>query len=517
MTQASPLQATNLWALLEQRVKQTPSAQFLIDAETQQTLSFKTFYQRTLQLAAVLSDKGVGYQTTVAWQLPTSIDSIVLMYALSRLGAIQAPIIHLYRDREVTEVLLQSQPSLFIVVDDEGSSYSRYNSAEAIIANLEGTKPNLLDFTHLLAEPSSETHLADYQEAIGEERWHYYTSGTTARPKGTRHTDQSVMAGGFFLADALEATDHDVGSVGYPIAHIGGVVYTAMCLRIGIPIVLLAHYTAELVVSSFRRYGVTLGGGSTAHYQLLLDEQRKQPGEPLIPSLRLLSGGGAAKPAALFDQVKNELGVKIVHAYGMTEAPITSSNSTYNSDEQLTNSDGKPMPELTIKIINAEGQPVAQGEAGEILLRGPNLCQGYLLAEQTEAAFDAEGFYHTGDIGLIRDDGHIAITGRLKEIIIRKGENISAREIEELLNSHDLIKDTAVIGLPDEDRGELVCAVVELNDPATEFTMAQMQAFLLDKKLMKQKIPERLEVLAELPRNKSLQKVQKNLLVEQFS
>lgn len=305
--------------------------------------------------------------------------------------------------------------------------------------------------------------------------------------------------------------------MGYPIAHIGGVVYTAMCLRIGIPIVLLAHYTAELVVSSFRRYGVTLGGGSTAHYQLLLDEQRKQPGEPLIPSLRLLSGGGAAKPAALFDQVKNELGVKIVHAYGMTEAPITSSNSTYNSDEQLTNSDGKPMPELTIKIINAEGQPVAQGEAGEILLRGPNLCQGYLLAEQTEAAFDAEGFYHTGDIGLIREDGHIAITGRLKEIIIRKGENISAREIEELLNSHDLIKDTAVIGLPDEDRGELVCAVVELNDPATEFTMAQMQAFLLDKKLMKQKIPERLEVLAELPRNKSLQKVQKNLLVEQFS
>ena len=271
------------------------------------------------------------------------------------------------------------------------------------------------------------------------------------------------------------------------------------------------------LVDVFNRYRVTHGGGSTAHYQILLAEQRKTPGAPLMPTLRVLSGGGAAKPEALFSQVRDEMGCTIVHAYGMTEAPITACNAVTDSDEQLMGTDGKLLPGLSIKIVDSQGRVVPLRTPGEICLKGPNVCKGYLDDGQTAAAFDSEGFYHTGDLGLLREDGHLCVTGRLKEIIIRKGENISAREIEELLSHHPAVKDVAVIGLPDEERGELVCAVVEIVAGAQALTHGDMVGFLQSQHLMRQKIPERLEIVPSLPRNPGLQKVVKEQLVKQFA
>lgn len=506
----------SLWQILEQRAEQSADRTFLIDALSGEKLSFSEFIRQASELAQRLKSRGVGRGTVVAWQLPTSIEAALLMFALARLHAIQAPIIHLYREREVEEILSQSQPHFFVVMDDVGSD-NRYQCA-VNASNSQQLKPQLLDFHQLLEEPHDILPPLDvFRLEPNAVRWYFFTSGTTARPKGTRHSDQSLMAGGFFLGSVLDVSVNDVGSIAYPIAHIGGAVYFAMSIKVGIAVVLLANYTPELVIDSFNRYQVSLAGGSTAHYQLLLQEQRKCPDKPLFPSLRLLSGGGAAKPAALYWQMKEELGLRIIHAYGMTEAPITSSNTPYDTDEQLTHTDGEVLPELELKIINSDGSRVEPGESGEIILRGPNLCQGYLLEEQTSAAFDKDGFFHTGDLGRMDFDGHLSITGRLKEIIIRKGENISAREVEELLAKHPAIKDAAVIGLPDEERGELVCAVVELVDQSQLFTMREMQDFLQSHKLMRQKIPERLEVMNSLPRNQSLQKVQKNLLQERFS
>ncbi|MFA7555260.1 MAG: AMP-binding protein [Spongiibacteraceae bacterium] len=515
MCNAPQLKAASLWQLLEQRVASNPSSIFLIDPITDRLVSFGDFKLRVEQHAAWLLQQGIGSTSVVVWQWPTEIEAVILMFALSRLGVVQAPVIHLYREREISEIVQQVQPTHFLVMDEVDTT-ERLQRVQSVVSALpEIQRPEIIPISQLPLVDGAV--LPDYQPAANQVRWYFFTSGTTARPKGARHSDQSLMAGGIFLAQALDVTGKDVGTVGYPIAHIGGIVYCAMALNTGIPVVLLVRYTADLVVASYRRYDVSLAGGSTAHYQLLLEEQRKQPDEPLLPALRLLSGGGAAKPAALFAQVKDELGVKIVHAYGMTEAPISCSNTPYDSDEQLTHSDGIVMPNLEIKIIDSQGKEVSRGERGEIILRGPNLCQGYLIEEQTVAAFDSDGFYHTGDLGLIREDGHIAITGRLKEIIIRKGENISAREIEELLAKHSAVKDVAVIGLPDDERGEMVCAVVELVDGSVGITMEQMQIFLADQQLMRQKIPERLEIMHRLPRNESLQKVQKNILYEMFA
>ncbi|MFA5549414.1 MAG: AMP-binding protein [Porticoccaceae bacterium] len=504
------LSAPGLWMLLEQRAALTPDSAFLIEAATDTRVSFGEFHRRALDLAGWLHGQGVRPGSVVAWQLPTSIQALVLSFALARLGAIQAPIIHLYRERELTEILRQARAACLIVPPDE----AHLAMAQGVVAALPDS-PRVLC---LQQEPVSPVALPAFAADKGDTvRWYYFTSGTTSKPKGARHTDQTLMAASRHMAVALDVTEADVGSIGYPIGHIGGTLYCGMALMAGMAVVLLDKYIPANVVAAFRRYGVTLGGGSTAHYQMLLAEQERTGETPLIPTMGVLAGGGAAKPAALFAQVKARLGATIVHAYGMTEAPISANNSRHGSDDQLTHSDGRPMPGLEVRIVDAEGAILPPGQSGEILLRGPNVCKGYLDPQQTAEAFDSEGFLRTGDVGMLRADGNLCVTGRIKDIIIRKGENISAREIEELLIDHPAVRDVAVIGLPDTERGELVCAVVELEDGAKTLSFDDMVSHLAAKHLMRQKIPERLEIIDRLPRNEGLQKVVKTELKARFA
>jgi cyclohexanecarboxylate-CoA ligase len=258
-------------------------------------------------------------------------------------------------------------------------------------------------------------------------------------------------------------------------------------------------------------------GGSTAFYQMYLAEQRKAPGTKIIPTLRIMSGGGAAKPPEIFYDVQREMNVRVVHGYGMTEVPMMAMGSPHDTDEQLAVTDGKPVIGAEIRIVREDGQVAAPDEEGEVRLRGPVVCVGYTDPAANADAFDDEGWFRTGDLGVLRPDGHLRLTGRLKDVIIRKGENISARELEDVLFSHPRVGEVAVIGVPDRERGELVCAVVELADPADPLTFDEMVAWCDDAGLMRQKIPERLEIVERLPRNETLNKVLKFKLREQFS
>jgi non-ribosomal peptide synthetase component E (peptide arylation enzyme) len=232
--------------------------------------------------------------------------------------------------------------------------------------------------------------------------------------------------------------------------------------------------------------------------------------------VRAFPGGGAPKPPQLHYDVKKELGgVGIVSGYGLTECPIIAMNSVRNSDAQLANTEGRANPpEAELRVIRADGALAAPGEEGELRFRGPQLFRGYLDASLDAAAFDADGFFRTGDLGRVDEDGHVVITGRTKDVIIRKGENISAKEVEDLLYTHPKVADVAVIGLPDPALGERCCAVVACKGDALGF--AEMVAFLAGAGLMRQKIPEQLEIIAEVPRNVA-GKIQKQLLRERFS
>jgi acyl-CoA synthetase (AMP-forming)/AMP-acid ligase II len=190
-----------------------------------------------------------------------------------------------------------------------------------------------------------------------------------------------------------------------------------------------------------------------------------------------------------------------LHGYGMTECGIICANDVDDLDDRLANTDGRPIEGVELRIRQLDGGPAPTGTEGEIELRGPAVCHGYLDPGATAEAFDAEGWFRTGDIGFVDAGGYLTITGRRKDIIIRKGENISANEIEDLLYAHPKIADAAVIGLPDPIRGELVCAVITTTPGTTSFEFDEMVAHFRQARVMPQKIPERLEVVDEIPRN----------------
>ncbi|HSS09185.1 MAG TPA: AMP-binding protein, partial [Acidimicrobiales bacterium] len=350
-------------------------------------------------------------------------------------------------------------------------------------------------------------------------RWIYYTSGSTADPKGVCHTDQSLIAGGWGLAKAIDMTPDDVGLVAFPYAHIGGADYLVTVMTLGFPALLVEAFSASDVLPLLRRHGVTMVGGSTAFYIAFLAEQRKQPGESVLPTLRLMSGGGAPKPPELHFEVQREIGGRgIVHGYGMTEVPMITSGSPHDTDEQLANTDGKPVVGADVRVVKLDGSMAQPGEEGEVRVKGRMVFRGYTDPGLTADAFDSDGYFRTGDLGLMRPDGHVTLTGRLKDVIVRKGENISAKEIEDVLYTHPKVEDVAVIGLPDPERGERVCAVVQLSTEArTEpLTFEEMAGFCQDAGLMVQKIPEQLELRTGMPRA-ATGKIVKTKLREEYA
>jgi cyclohexanecarboxylate-CoA ligase len=552
--------APTLWELLERRAALTPDAPMLIQelpaaegspaAEgtltpggsltpagtpegSDRVLSFRQVRDRAERVAAGLrSAYGVGEDSRVAWQLPTRVETVVLSLALSRLGAVQTPIIAIYRGAEVGRILRETEAQLLLVPGVwRGFDYSRL-AAELTdgwpapprvhVAYAEDDLPQGDPGT---LPPPPRTDLGDERAPI---RWVFHTSGITSAPKGARHTDRTLIAGGAGLAGAMGTGPRDVGSIAFPYAHIGGPDYLVTMLVQGFPSLLTEVFALPGSLAAYRRNQVTVAGGSTAFYAAFLAEQRRlPPGERLLPSLRLISGGGAPCPAELYHEVVAELGCELTHGYGMTEAPAICMGSPLDSPEQLAHTEGRPVAGAEIRIVRVtrpegdagpeQATDAATGETGEVWLRGPMVCRGYTDPELTARAFSAGGWFHTGDLGHVRPDGHVVLTGRLKDIIIRKGENIAPQEIEDLIYQDPRVGGVAVIGLPDPVRGERVCAVVERRPGLEPPTLAEIAARLRAAGLMAQKIPEQLELVDALPRNETLRKVLKHELRALFA
>ncbi|MFI6371071.1 class I adenylate-forming enzyme family protein [Streptomyces sp. NPDC050546] len=485
-----------LWELVARRAAVTPDRPLFLEGGRR--LTFGALRTRAERVAAGLYGMGVRPGTVVAWQLPTRIETALLSFALARLGAVQTPVIPFYRDREVGFALRESRAEFFAVPGE----WRGFDHAE--MARRLGAKGVFEAYDDL---PDGDPSVLPPPPADGTAvRWIYWTSGTTSDPKGVLHTDRSLIAGGSCLAHALRPSGDDVGSIAFPYAHIGGPDYTVMLLLYGFPAVLFEQFALPDALESYRRHGVTMAGGSTAFYSMFLTEQRKRPGTPVVPTLRLLAGGGAPKPPELYYAVVSEMGVQLTHGYGMTEVPMITMGDPDDTPELLATTEGRPPEGMEIRIVD-----------GEVRLRGEAVCQGYLDPGQTAEAFDADGFLRTGDLGHLTETGHLVLTGRLKDVIIRKGENISAQEIEDLLHRHPAVGDVAVIGLPDAARGELVCAVVEQPPGAEPLTLATATAHLRAEGLSVHKLPERLEVVDALPRGETLRKVLKYKLRERYS
>ncbi len=507
------IEAPTLWRLVEARAAASPDALFAID-EAGRHLTFEGLRSDAERVAAGLHTQGVREDDVVSWLLPTRLSAFVLMVALARLGAVQNPLVPIYRRREIEFCLDQTGARWLLV-----PSTHRDFDFGALARDLTRERPELrtLDVGSTLpdADPGSLPLATDRGDRF---RWIFYTSGTTSDPKGARHTDESILISSRGLASALGIGPGARTGVVFPVTHLGGANALTSTLFAGSTQLVVEQFDPTSTIPFLAKHGVTHAGAGAVFYRAYVEAQRAAGAEPIFPDLVALYGGGAPTPRALHDAAREELGgLGILSTYGMTECPVITMVRHDDPLEKRVSTEGRPThPETRIRIAAPDGREVLAETTGAVRVKAPQLLKGFMDEKLDREAFDDEGWFDTGDLGHLDADGFLVISGRRKDVIIRKGENISAPEVEALLSDHPAIAEVAVIGLPDAERGERACAVVRLADATRALTFAEMVAHLEAQGLMRQKIPEQLEMLDALPRNPS-GKVVKARLVERFA
>jgi cyclohexanecarboxylate-CoA ligase len=495
-----------LWQLISERALMTPDKRMALDGNGR-TLTYGEYKNWCERVAAGLSQRGIGKNTNVSWVLPSRFESLVLTGALSRLGAIQNPILPIYRNREVSFIVSQSNckvlivPRMFRGFDYEPMAREVVTSlgrnVEIIIAD-----PDMPE-----ADPAG---LATYQAELDDVRWLFYSSGTTADPKGAKHSDNSLSAANDGMQWSMQVTPEDKAAVVFPITHVGGLVWLFNAMQTGVELLMVETFDPANTPKWLGENGVTCAGAGTVFWLTYLNAQNQLPtGQQLLPDVRIFNGGGAPKPKTLHAEMMRAFNAPLIGGWGLTEAPINTMVHVDDPDDKKAVTDGRPCPGVTLRTV-IDGKVCAPGEEGELRVKGRQVCQGYLDSSLDAEAFDEDGWFRTGDLGVIDAQGFVSITGRLKDIIIRKGENISAKEIEDLLFAHPSVADAAVIGLPDDKSGERACAVIVCK-PDMTITFDDMVSFLKSAQLSVHKIPEQLEIVSGLPRNPSGKVLKKDL------
>ena len=336
-------------------------------------------------------------------------------------------------------------------------------------------------------------------------------------PKGACHTDASIMNGPNGMISRLDMGPDDRYPMVFPITHIGGIGVMVFALETGCPLILMETFNMVDSPVWLAEQGATFLGSTVPFFHAYMDAQRRFGNTPLYPGLRALLGGGAPKPPDLHYEVQKVLpGCRgILSSWGLTEFPMATYCSSDDTDDQLAHTEGRLVPGVELRVVSFEGVECGPGVEGELRLRGPQQFRGYLDVSLNTDAIDDQGYFRTGDLGIVGPEGHVRITGRMKDVIIRNAENISAREVEEVIYGCDKVREVAVIGVPDPKTGERCCAVIELNDPDATLTLAELADFCRSTGLTTQKIPERLEIVDDMPRN-AMGKVAKQELRSRF-
>jgi acyl-CoA synthetase (AMP-forming)/AMP-acid ligase II len=490
-------------SLIGERASVTPDRVAFV-TEDGREISFAGYKVRVDKLAEALSRRGVVQGTRVSWQLPTSIAALVLVGALAKLGAVQNPILPFYRERELSFIVSQSRPDAFITTTPWRDVNFPSMASSVLLRTGVVTRLWVLDgeeVTSEVEEPITSSTPLGLPEPV---RWIFYSSGTTSDPKGALHTDRSLMAGPRAMVDAYQVTKSDRYPIVFPFTHVGGVQMLILQLLSGCSAIVIDHFDLASTPGVLAELGMTMLAGGTPLATALLAHQRRVDAGPLFPLLRVVFAGAAPKPPGLHRALREEMGgIGALSCYGLTEAPMCVLSRFDDSESQLATTEGRAIPGCEVRTIGEGGAICPAGVEGELQVRGDVVCSGYVDARFDTEAFDADGFLHTGDLGVIDIDGCVRVVGRLKDVIIRKGEKISAPEVEAVVSTLSGVREVAVIGLTDEVSGERCCVVLELTDPNSTLTLTDVAAHCRSMGLAMQKIPEQVEVVSELPRNAS--------------
>lgn len=508
----TPIEAHSIWQLVKGRAVQTPDRIVAVNEDFEE-LTAGELLARAEAVAAGILALGVRPGDVVSWQLPSRFDTIVLFVALSRLQVIQNPLIAMLREPEVEFICAQTRSRL-LVVPSVFRGFDHLAMARSIATRLPDLQVLDADAGLPVGDPATLPPEPDpsFTESAATARWLFYTSGTTASPKGAQHTDAGLMAASAtFVTNTILQPDDRVASLS-PIAHVGGVLHVLSAVTCGSRVVITEVFDPASTPEQMSRAEVTLGGSGVPFINVYLRRQREQPDRRMFPTARAFLVGGSPRPPSLHYQVKQELGgVGIVSGYGLTECPYLAWARVDDDDDELANTEGRPVEATKVKIVDADEAPVPTGESGELRVKAPQLMLGYLDASLDEAAFDADGYFRTGDLAKVDERGYITITGRIKDVIIRNMENISAREVENLVLTFPASIEMAAIGLPDAQTGERVCAVLVPADPDNPPTLDELCVHLRAEGLNPRKLPVQIEYVDALPRNAMGKVIKKNL------
>jgi acyl-CoA synthetase (AMP-forming)/AMP-acid ligase II len=444
-----------------------------------------------LRLAGTLARRGIGPGDVVAFQLPNWMEAAATFWAAAFLGAALVPIVHFYGRKELAHILAATRPRVFITAEEFGRmTYQPDLCSDVPVVGLVGD-----DFEDLLAdEPMAGTVAADPAGPT----LIAFTSGTTSAPKGVVHSHRSLVCEARQLSGQIRSIG-DNQLTATPVGHFIGML-AALLISVlnGGSVHLIDNWDPAEVLALMDRDGLTLGGGPPYFVTSLLDHPDCTPAHRA--RIKTLGLGGSTVPAAVTRRL-SDLGIIVFRSYGSSEHPsITGSTLDAPEDRRLL-TDGNPMPGVEIRLATD----------GEILSRGPDLCLGYTDDELTAAAFDEDGWYHTGDIGVLDADGYLTITDRKADVIIRGGENISALEVEEVLLGMPEIAEAVVVAAPDAVLGERVAAVLRLKPEQTLPSLDDVRAHFGRHGVARQKWPEILLEVDDYPRTPS-GKVQKRLV-----
>lgn len=449
---------------------------------------------------------GVERGDVVTCQLPNSWQFVALYLGCSRIGAVFNPVMHIFRERELSFMLAHGEAKVFVVP----RIFNKFDHE----AMAEGLKPDLPHLKHIVVlggedassfeallgnpdfDPERGSITRDTRLGPNDVIELIYTSGTTGEPKGAMHTPNTILSNLMPLAERLKIGSKDVLLMASPMAHQTGFAYGLILpVMLGARMVLMDKWDKVIAADLVATEGVSWTMASTPFLMDLTNAVEE--GETDTSSLRIFLCAGTVIPGPVVERAQNVLGARVISAWGMSENGAVTTVRLEDPDYQSAVSDGIPLPGVELEIRDADGKPIGPGIEGDIHLRACSNFGGYLKRPHLNG-MDDNGWFDTGDRGRVDEKGYLRICGRSKDIIIRGAENIPVVEVEAELYKHPAVATVAVVAEPDERLGERACAFV-IPKPGQSLTFDEIKAFLQERGLTKQYWPERLELRDGLP------------------
>ncbi len=470
------------------------------------TWTYRDCDRQVQSYAAHLDRLGIKKGDRVAVQLPKCIEFLFCHLAILAIGAIALPLNPDYRPEEIVYFLTDSGSALLV-------------TNRELLHKLRSAIQHLTELKILLTEellPPTEVILPEYAAGGDDLAMICYTSGTTGRCKGAAISHRNLIANLRALHQAWEWSDRDILLHVLPLFHVHGLNVAALgCLYAGATMIMVEKFEPKRVWATLGSSNCTLFMGVPTIYQRLINEWEKLEPQPDLQKMRLFVSGSAPLSDQQFYQFENMTGFRILERYGMTETGMNASNHI-DPEHRKAKSVGFPLAGVEIRIVNPDGNDVAIAEVGEVWISGEHVFQGYWQMQDKTAESFTDRWFHTGDLGFQDPDDHnrLYLVGRAKELIITGGFNVYPKEIENMLESHEAVKEAAVLGIPDTDFGEKVVAAIAIQD-AINITPEELIAHCKSR-LAAYKCPKQIFFVAELPRN-AMGKIQKNILIPQIS